>query len=161
MKLEVDLKLLLSAVKKMGAADKEFVMAKEFTSIKPIDRQLGEGKLEVSFPEIEFETGLASYHGRQILLYIKDHSYNNKIYSVLKDGSKGNKFHVAYCKMLEEMKSKGRIDRYIVTNRLDSLFAVSGEDKDTKEIIEGETSLNVCQFCLEKINYNKIGRAHV
>lgn len=154
MKLTVDLSLLQQAVNKMGAENIHFELSNELIPIEPIDKQLNEG-LEVNFEDIEFDTGLASYQGRQVLLYIKDHSYNNKIYGVLEDGSKGNKYHVADCTKLEEMRRKGRFDRYVVTNKLDGCFPVSGKDSSTNEIIEGETNLNVCQFCLEGINFRK------
>ncbi len=154
MKLTIDLSMLHNAVNIMGAERIEFELSNKLIPIEPIDKQLNEG-LEVEFSDIEFETGLASYQGRQILLYIKDHSYNNKIYGVLDDGSKGNKFHVADCEILERMRQKGRFDRYVVTNKLDGLFAVSGTDNRTNELIEGETKLNVCQYCLESINYQK------
>jgi hypothetical protein len=153
-KLTVDLSLLHKAVQTMGAEQVEFAVSNEYLPIEPIDAQLGEG-LEVNFEDIEFDTGLASYQGRQVLLYIKDHSYNNKIYSVLDDGTKGNKFHVADCEMLERMRQKGRFERYVVTNKLDGSFSVSGSDNRTNKLIEGETKLNVCQYCLEAINYRK------
>jgi hypothetical protein len=155
-KLTVDLTLLHQAVKTMGAESVVFELSNEFVPIEPIDAQLGKG-LEVNFEDIEFDTGLASYQGRQVLLYIQDHSYNNKIYGVLEDGTKGNKFHVADCEMLERMRQKGRFDRYVVTNKLDGSFSVSGTDNRTNELIEGETNLNVCQYCLEAINYCKFG----
>ncbi len=156
MKLSVDYSLLHHAVKTMGAENVIFELTNEYVPIEPIDAQLGEG-LEVNFEDIEFDTGLASYQGRQVLLYIKDHSYNNKIYGVLEDGAKGNKFHIADCEMLERMRQKGRFERYVVTNKLDGLFSVSGTDNRTNELIEGETKLNVCQYCLEAINYLKFG----
>ncbi len=154
MKLSVDLSSLLSAVHTMGAEQINFEVSNVLTPIEPIDKQLGEG-LEVNFEDIEFETGLASYQGRQVLLYIKDHSYNNKIYKVLEDGSQGNKFHVADCEMLDRMRKKGRFERYVVTNKLDGQFSVSGTDNTTNQLIEGETNLSVCQFCLEALNYEK------
>ena len=154
MKLTVDLSLLQQAVKSMGAEQINFEVTNKFIPIEPIDKQLGEG-LEVNFEDIEFETGLASYQGRQVLLYIKDHSYNNKIYGVLKDGTQGNRFHIADCQKLDEMRRKGRFERYVVTNKLDGQFAVSGNDNLTKELIEGETNLSVCQYCLESLNYEK------
>lgn len=151
----MDLSLLAQAVKTMGAANINFELSNESRPEGPvIDTQLHNG-FEVNFEDIEFDTGLASYQGRQVLLYIKDHSYNNKIYTVLEDGTKGNKYHVADCSKLEEMRRKGRFDRYIVTNKLNGLFSVSGKDSRTNEIIEGETCLNVCQFCLEGINFDK------
>jgi hypothetical protein len=154
MALTVDFSRLEQAIKTMGADLIEFEVSNKVIPIEPIDKQLGEG-FEVSFEDIEFETGLASYQGRQVLLYIKDHSYNNKIYGVLKDGALGNKFHVADCKMLDQMRKKGRFERYVVTNKLDGQFSVTGTDKITNQLIEGDTNLNVCQFCLESLNYEK------
>ena len=156
MKLTVDFSSLKAAVKQMGAESIEFDLDNTITEINPIDTQLGDG-FEVNFQAINFETGLASYEDRQVLLYIKDHSYNNKIYTVLQDGSKGNKFHIADCKTLDKMRSQGRFERYVVTNKLDGLFAVSGSDTATRELIVGETRLNVCQMCLESLNYKKFG----
>jgi hypothetical protein len=154
MKLSVDLSLLNHAVQRMGAEQIDFEVSNKIIPIEPIDKQLGEG-LEVNFEDIEFETGLASYQGRQVLLYIKDHSYNNKIYFVLKDGSQGNRFHIADCQKLDEMRRKGRFERYVVTNKLDGQFAVSGTDNTNNQLIVGETKLNVCQFCIESLNYKK------
>lgn len=154
MKLTVDLSLLQQAVIIMGAEKITYEPTTSLIPTKKIDRDLFDG-LEVNFKDIEFDTGLASYKGRQVLLYIKDHSYNNKIYSVLDDGSKGNKYHVADCSKLDEMRRKGRFERYVVTNKLDGIFAVSGNDKHKDILIEGESKLSVCQYCLESINYNK------
>lgn len=154
MKLDVDFSALDMAVKKMGAQSIKIEFTNEIIPIEPIDKQLDEG-IEVNFEDINFDAGLASYQGRQVLLYIKDHSYGNKIYSVLQDGAKGNKFHIADCKTLADMRMKGRFDRYVVTNKVDGVFKVSGHDNRTNELIQGETKLNVCQYCLESINYKK------
>jgi hypothetical protein len=154
MKLTADFSVLTLALEQMGTVPIEFDASIKLSDLSPIDIALGEG-VEVNFEDIEFETGLASYQGRQVLLYIKDHSYNNKIYGVIEDGSKGNRFHVADCQKLEEMRNKGRLERYVVTNRLDGIFSVSGNDSETNKLIEGETTLNVCQYCLETINYQK------
>ena len=154
MKLEVDFSLLEQAVVTMGAEKVDIQLDDEIIPIEPIDKQLDEG-IEVNFEDINFDAGLASYQGRQVLLYIKDHSYGNKIYSVLQDGAKGNKFHIAECKTLADMRMKGRFDRYVVTNKVDGVFKVSGHDNRSNELVEGETKLNVCQYCLESINYKK------
>lgn len=153
-KLDVDFKLLDLAIKTMGAELVEIDLSSEVLPIEPIDRQLNQG-LEVNLKDIEFDTGLASYQGRQVLLYIKDHSFGDKFSKALKDGSEGNKFHVADCSWLDGMRRKGRFDRYVVTNRVDGLFAISGHDLQTKESIDGEARLSVCQYCLEGINYKK------
>ena len=150
MKLTVDLSVLLNAVQKMGAANTSFELADEVTPIEPIDAQLGAG-LEVDLADIEFETGLASYKGRQVLLYIKDHG--GRVGKALADGGRGNRFHVADCQTLGEMKAKGRFDRYVVTNDLTGMFSIAGDDWDTKQHMEGKTNLNVCRNCLKHLNY--------
>lgn len=155
MKLDIDFSLLEKAVVKMGASNIRIQLTDDIIiPIDPIDKQLGEG-FEVDLIDINFDTGLASYQGRQVLLYIKDHSYNNKIYSVIKDGSLGNRYHIANCSKLDEMRKKGRFDRYVVTNKVDGAFRVSGRDNQSDQLIEGDTRLHVCQYCLESINYKR------
>lgn len=150
MKLNVDLSLLHSAVHIMGAGEIDFDLSHVAVPIQPIDTQLGDG-IEVEFEDIEFKDGLASYQGRQVLLYIKDHG--NRILDALQDGSKGKKFHVADCITLNEMRRKGRFERYVVTNNLNGSFSISGEDWKTGQFYEGETSLDVCKNCLKYLNY--------
>ncbi len=152
MKLNVDFSSLEQAVNIMGASQIEFDITNDVTPIEPLDIKLNQG-FEVNFEDIEFDTGLASYEGRQVLLYIKDHSYGDKIHRVLQDGSQGNKYHVSFCSTLESMRNKGRFDRYVVTNKLDGIFPVSGTDTVSREYIEGDTRLAVCQVCLKGINY--------
>jgi hypothetical protein len=154
MKLDIDFSALDMAVKRMGAQSIKVEFSDKIVPIEPIDKQLDEG-IEVNFQDISFDTGLASYQGRQVLLYIKDHSYGNKIHSVIQDGSKGNRFHIAECKTLAEMRRAGRFERYVVTNKVDGVFHVSGHNGHTNELIEGQAKLSVCQFCLESINYKK------
>ncbi|EEF80509.1 hypothetical protein [Methylophaga thiooxydans] len=129
MKLSVDFSLLQDAVRTMGAGEVEFDISDEIVPIQPIDAQLGEG-FEVNFEDIVFDDGLASYQGRQVLLYIKDHG--NKILDALDDGSKGKRFHVADCRTLDEMRRKGRSERYVVTNDLSGNFSISGQDWKTR-----------------------------
>ena len=154
MKLSVNFSLLEQAVKTMGAEQIKFDITSEVVPIEPLDIKLNQG-FEVNFEDIDFDTGLASYEGRQVLLYIKDHSYGDKIHRVLQDGSQGNKYHVSFCSTLESMRNKGRFERYVVTNKLNGIFPVSGTDTVSNEYIEGETQLAVCQVCLKGINYTK------
>ena len=150
MKLTVDFSSLIQAVKTMGAEIIDFELSNDLIPIEPIDTQLGEG-LEVDLEDIEFETGLASYQGRQVLLYIRDHG--GRVSKVLDDGSQGNKYHIADCGTLAEMRAKGRFDRYVVTNKLSGQFHISGDDWKTSQHMEGETNLKVCKNCLGHLNY--------
>jgi hypothetical protein len=149
-KLSVNFSALHYAVKNMGAGNIEFNISNKLVPIEPIDKQLGEG-LEVKFEDIEFDTGLASYQGRQVLLYIKDHG--GRVTEALEDGAQGKKFHISDCVTLDEMRKKGRFERYVVTNDLSGSFKIAGSDWQTGELHEGETRLNVCKNCLKYLNY--------
>jgi hypothetical protein len=147
MKINIDFSLLQQAAQKMGASDINFELSGHYIPLEPLDRKLSSG-FEVDFTQIEFDTGLASFEGRQVLLYIKDHSYGNKFEQAVENGQNGSKFHVADCAMLEKMRQKGRLERYVVTNKLDGLFTISKNADQFKE-----TDLKVCQYCLDTINY--------
>jgi len=150
MRLDVDLSSLWGVVHKMGAKEIEFDISANITHIDPIDKALNEG-VEVRLEDIEFDTGLAAYHGRQVLLYIKDHG--GRVENALQDGSRGNKYHVADCSMLDKMRKRGRFDRYVVKNDLTGSFVVSGTNWKTNTPMEGEAKLKVCKLCLEHLNY--------
>ena len=150
MKLTVDLNLLFSAVEKMGAAEIDFNIKTNAPPLDPIDTELTTG-IDVSFEEIDFENGLASYKGRQILLYIRDHA--QRILEAIDNPSSGNKFHISDCRTLKEMKQKKRFDRYVVTNDLSGVFSIEGFNYLTREEIKGSARLNVCKNCLSYLNY--------
>ena len=150
MKLSVDLSLLLSAVEKMGAAEIDFNIETSAPPLDPIDKDLITG-IDVDFDEIDFDNGLASYKGRQVLLYIRDHA--GRILGAIENPSNGNKFHVADCKTLREMRQKKRFDRYVVTNDLSGIFPIAGFHHITRESIEDRVKLSVCRNCLSYLNY--------
>jgi hypothetical protein len=150
MPLHVDLSSLFKAVEKMGAVLPMFTLRIQQQEVAEIDIELRKGK-EIFLNEINFDNGLASYKGRQVLLYIQDHGWN--VLEALGDGSKGNKFHVCDCQTLKKMRRIGRFDRYVVTNDLGGFFLISGKDGHTREIHEGRTALKVCKWCLTALNY--------
>ncbi len=150
MQLNVDLNPLLNAVRRMGAPMIDFQPKLKTLVLEPIDIALYEGK-EISIEEISYESGLLSYNNRQILLYIQDQG--NSIVEALEDGIKGRRYHVADCVTLQKMRDMGKFNKYVVTNRLDGDFFVSGKDWKTKENHEGYTDLKVCKNCLKKLNY--------
>ncbi|MGF1692359.1 HNH endonuclease [Photobacterium kagoshimensis] len=152
MKINVDFSALFGAVMKMGVTSfREFEPTALSDEREPIDIKLGDG-IEVSPDEIDFDNGFLSYEGRQILLYIKDHG--GRIGAALANPEKsGNKYHVADCTKLKSMRTEGRFERYVVTNRADGRFPIAGKDYQLQELMEGEAELKVCKFCLSELNY--------
>ena len=158
MYLNVDFERLYAAVRRMGAdsVDPDLVVRRGVTKIDPIDIQLEEG-IEVDLSEVSVtDNGLFIYKGRQVLLYIQDHG--RRVQDALDDGDSGRRFHVAYCRTLEDMRSKGRYERYVATNDLSGEFYIAGYDYDSREPINGKTRLKVCKNCLSKLNYRRAGR---
>ena len=91
---------------------------------------------------------LLSHEGYQIILYIQDHSHRNMFKKGIEDGSKGNKFHVAECQTIQDMRDENRFERYVMTNNQSGDFVIKGQNDKT-----GKAKLQVCQHCLEELNY--------
>lgn len=153
MKLHVNFSALLSSVNIMGANKRKFSLDSMLPDLEEIDVQLKKG-LSVDISDITIlDNGLLSYKGRQVLLYIKDHGWN--VIAAINNGSSGKKYHVSYCKTLEEMKSKGRYERYVANNDIDGFFLIDGKNQDTQKYTEGKAELKVCKNCLKHLNYNQ------
>lgn len=151
MKLQVNFDALIASVNSMGAKDRDFILDVALPDLEEIDTQLREG-IAVSIDDIEIlDNGLLSYKGRQVLLYIQDHNWN--VVNALNNGASGNKFHVASCRTLDNMNSRGRYNRYVAKNDIDGIFFIDGKNNDTQEYASGETDLKVCKNCLKHLNY--------
>jgi len=150
MQLNVQFSVLQQAVSDMGAPLVDFEVKQKISAWSPLDIELHAGK-EINIEEIDFTSGLLSYQSTQVLLYIQDQG--GRIDDVLINGENGKKFHISDCRTLHEMRAKGRFDRYVVTNRLDGEFYVSGKDWSTGKEGEGYANLKVCKNCLNNLNY--------
>ena len=128
----------------------DFSLDSSRVGIDPIDIELERGK-EVDIKDIDFSGPVAAVNGRQILLYIQDHSF--RFHSVLSGEDSGNRFHVTDCKKLEEMRRNNKFERYVVTNNLSGKFKISGEGRYDRGRKESEVALIVCKLCLIKLNY--------
>ncbi len=151
MKLNIDFAELFQSAEKMGAEEIDFDIGETSFDGLDIDELLSTTGIEIEPNDVDEFNGLLSYKGRQVLLYIPDQGY--RIDDVLDNPSLGRKFHVSDCKTLEEMKSKKRFDRYIVTNDLSGEFNVNGFSKLQNKNIDGVANLQVCKNCLDKLNY--------
>ncbi|WP_444934148.1 HNH endonuclease [Microbulbifer sp. JTAC008] len=151
MKLDVDgvLLALRAEAQKMGDFSPEFDIESIPDADFDLDLELERGK-EISLDELDIDNGLLSVQGRQVLLYIPDHGY--RVANALGDPSRGNKFHVADCSKLDEMKARNRFERYKVTNNLEGVFGIYGVDAIGGEV-SGDAELNVCKLCLRFLNY--------
>jgi hypothetical protein len=91
--------------------------------------------------------GTLAYRDRRVLLYIRD----KRAFREHDPREKLPKFHVANCKMLEEMRENGRFERYVISTRTNGRFKMNFiyEFGTRGEIHE----LNVCKLCLAQLQY--------
>jgi hypothetical protein len=162
MRLEVDFSQLKAAANRMGpelpnitllpAQDPLVIRNRHAPTTPPPEYDIpSEGLVIDDMEQVATPGGLLEYQGQQILLYIQDHSY--RVQQALMDGEKGRRFHVANCKTLEEMRQKGRFERYVVTKEHSGEYNISGVDSQTGKQIEGVANLKVCKNCLSYLNY--------
>lgn len=152
MNLNVSFDELFNAVQKMGAKPVDFDLNIDHIEIDPVDSELATGK-EIQLKDIECVDGLLSYKGRQVMLYIQEHSYRDRIDLALKDGREGNKFHLADCATIVQYRETPRFNRYHIQNKLTGLFYIYGVNQYTNKKDDGETRLAVCKNCLKMLNY--------
>lgn len=146
MKLEFDFSVLGQLAARMGKPV-VFVLPDKGIKFEPLDIELEDG-VEIQIGDITERSGLLDYKGRQVVLYIKDHSSRYDI--TIANPSKGYKVHIAQCKTLDDMQAKGLFQRYHVRNGLGPNFKISSSKHSSPE---PEVALQVCQFCLTHINY--------
>ena len=110
------------------------------------------GGIEITPSEIEIGPGgLLTYKGEQVILYIKD--TQDSLWTLQNKPEESRRYHVADCRTLQDMRAKGRFERYVVTNRSTGRFLVDWLDPDTRTRGETEAELKVCKNCLGALNY--------
>jgi hypothetical protein len=127
----------------------------------PIDLPEGEFLIELNprdYPDItehlfDYPENLIALAGHQCLLYIPEGILGH----LAKDQPK---FHFMACQTIQEMKSGGRFERYVVTNRTSGIFPVyMKNDRYSPAEKKQEIKLDVCRHCLSAYNYNNYRHA--
>lgn len=108
--------------------------------------------IPVELGEVDAGPGkLLSYQGEQVILYIKD--TQSSYWTLKNEPEKSRRFHIADCRTLEEMRRKGKLEKYVVTRRTDGLFHADWRDPVTGERGTTEAALKVCKYCLGALNW--------
>ncbi len=161
MRLNVDFRALEDAVRRMEAAsipvELDIDVGLGIDPLDPIDIELRHGIEIDDLSKIrpDDDLGVLTYQGRQIVLYIQDHS--TRVGDALAHGASGRKVHVADCTTLREMKHRGRYERYVATNDASGDFYVTGQDEYGRRV-DGRARLSVCKNCLRMLNYRNYVR---
>ncbi len=102
--------------------------------------------IDVDADEVdECEDGTFEYKGQKVIIYIRDQF----VYPNQPDPT--YKYHVCTCRTIDDMKSRGRFDRYVVSIRTDGIFVINKiekyTDKNVGEMVEAK--MDVCKNCLK------------
>jgi hypothetical protein len=147
-KLDLDFPELARLKREMGAPDVVW---------RPGEPPQGRGSGKAEPVDVDTGTlpgrgdGVLVEDGRQVVVYIKD--VNKPRYLLERQPEEAVRFHLVNCTTLDEMRAKGRIQRYVVTNRTDGMFRVHWHDRDTGQRGETEAALKVCMNCLKALDY--------
>ena len=99
--------------------------------------------------EIEYaDDGTLEYGGRKLVVYIRD-QYR------LSDATREqlNRFHVADCVTLQDMRRLDNYEKYVVTYRRDGKFIVNFLHDQVKE---AERELYVCKYCFRPTKLQRL-----
>lgn len=150
MKIEITLPELDALLQKMGARYREWRPERSLPDFEEISIRLEQG-IDVSLDEVDWTNGLLSYKGQQVLLYIRD---NTRRDGVLQNPEAGNRYHVAYCRTLDEMRQRKKYERYVSTTRRDGLFTIDYMAQNGRPA-STESGLCVCKNCLGLLAYKE------
>ncbi len=113
-------------------------------ALPEIGERLRNDGIDVGFDELKvLKDGTLSYQGHRVILYIRDVGNYAERKSL-------PKYHLAYCRTLDEMRKYGKSSKFVVANRDDGKFVVNiTGDKLRSQIAK----LDICQNCLAKISW--------
>lgn len=87
------------------------------------------------------QDGTLGYEGKRVTVHIRD-------VQAIGGNHHTPRFHVSNCRTLDEMRHKGKFERYVVSDRDDDIFFIRIDSGPLKQ-----TSLNVCQNCLDRLSW--------
>lgn len=160
MQLKADFSGIESALLAIGGVKADIGQLRSSKQIRnPIELQIIEqGSVVLSGAELvehlSTTAGLLSIGETQITLHIFDPFEEEE--SLSEKPARKTRFHVSECKTIEDMRDKGRGNRYVSSARHDGLFEVRPYDNLTHTRGDKmEAFLQPCHNCLTVLNYEK------
>lgn len=147
--------------KRLGAADRSSSFDEPIEPLRDIERELKTTGVVVERSDIEQVGPYLTYRGEHLaILYILNS--NSPSSDLLNnDPSKSTpKFHLTWCRTLEQMTQRRRFDRYVLSRSESNLFKVEALERDPEaQRLHGERHmledirLFPCQNCLADLQY--------
>lgn len=163
--MQIDLSViekLATLRKRLGASERTETFAKMLDPLEEITIKLATQGLEVSLAEIENVGGLLTYKGEVLaILYIFASNSSEESLRANSAVSSGTpKFHISWCRTLDDMTAKNRFGRYVLSREPSQLFSIEALERDPLEIkskgerhIVDDVTLYPCKNCLDFLQY--------
>jgi len=148
MKFNIDFQQITSLAEELSVViDKEFFIDLTLNRVK---ESLSEG-IVINNNDIDWNQNVFIHADNICFLHIKDNLSTS--YSDLNTPSKLKRYHFWNCRTLNEMRAKGRNDRYVFSKVNEPVFLV-----DTKVKSNDKRRLKVCKNCIVESNIKKVLR---
>lgn len=163
MKLNIDFRRLERARESINASKAELGRIRDTINrnLSPIEVELLARGSRILTPEelnreLHFPTGIAAIGNTQITLHIFQPLGRNVCVEDLQQiPAPAPRYHIADCRTLEEMRQRGRFNRYVATVDSDGNFRVVPWNSETRTRgDEMPAKLAPCQNCLRLLNYD-------
>ena len=158
MKLDINFSGVENARRSIGAGKAAIDLIRNTEAIEnPFEiRLIEEVEIVLSGEELLEQltcpAGLLAIGNVQITLHIYDPFVDSE--TLTEVPADNPKFHICDCRKLEEMKAKGRFNRYVTSRRADGYFKVRPYNHLTKSREEElAAALMPCRYCLMQLNY--------
>ena len=147
--------------RRINAPEKSLSFDREIAPLSEIERKLKTEGVLVERSDIQSVGPYLTYRGEHLaILYILN-STSTSTDLENNDPSKSTpKFHLTWCRTLEQMTEQRRFDRYVLSRSESNLFRVEALERDPgmikqlgeRRILDG-IRLFPCQNCLGQLNY--------
>ena len=147
--------------KRIGASEKTLSFDMAIAPLSDIERRLKTEGILVDREDIQSVGPYLTYRGEHLaILYILNSNSSSFALENNDPGKSTPKFHLTWCRTLEDMTQKGRFARYVLSRTESNLFRVEAHERDPDEIkrlgkrhmLEG-IRLFPCQNCLNDLEY--------
>lgn len=147
--------------KRINAPERSLSFDEEIAPLSDVERRLKAEGIQVERQDIQSVGPYLTYRGEHLaILYILNS--NSPSYDLENNdaGKSTPKFHLTWCRTLDQMTQRGRFARYVLSRSESNLFRVEAHERDPDEIkklgerhmLEG-IRLFPCQNCLSNLEY--------
>jgi len=147
--------------KRIGGAERSSSFDEPIAPLRDIERELKTTGIDVEREDIQQVGPYLTYKGEHLaILYILNSNSSSSDLENNEPAKSTPKFHLTWCRTLEQMTQRKRFDRYVLSRSESNLFRVEALERDPdairrlgeRHMLEG-IRLYPCQNCLNDLTY--------